>query len=119
VALKAFLVHEQNQHVIIRFEVHDTGMGIARADKDRLFKSFSQVDASMTRKFGGTGLGLAISKKIVEMMNGEIGVDSQEGVGSTFWFTVSLKNNLKSLIGKLFFLRIFAISEYLLSMIAL
>jgi two-component system, sensor histidine kinase and response regulator len=90
VALKAFLVEEKSQHVIIRFEVHDTGMGIAQTDKDRLFKSFSQVDASMTRKFGGTGLGLAISKKIVEMMHGEIGLDSQEGVGSTFWFTVKL-----------------------------
>jgi two-component system, sensor histidine kinase and response regulator len=90
VNLKAFLVQEQSHHVIIRFEVHDTGMGIAQADQDRLFKSFSQVDASMTRKFGGTGLGLAISKKIVEMMDGEIGVDSHEGVGSTFWFTVKL-----------------------------
>jgi two-component system, sensor histidine kinase and response regulator len=91
VTLKAFLVNEQNQDVIIRFEVHDTGMGIAQNHKDRLFKSFSQVDASMTRKFGGTGLGLAISKKIVEMMNGEIGVNSQEGVGSVFWFTGKLE----------------------------
>jgi two-component system, sensor histidine kinase and response regulator len=91
VTLKAFLVHEQSQHVIVRFEVHDTGMGIARRDQDRLFKSFSQVDASMTRKFGGTGLGLAISKKIVEMMDGEIGVNSQEGVGSVFWFTSKLE----------------------------
>ncbi len=90
VTVKAFLVQEQNHHVVIRFEVHDTGMGIADIHKVRLFKSFSQVDASMTRKFGGTGLGLAISKKIVEMMNGEIGVDSREGVGSTFWFTVKL-----------------------------
>jgi two-component system, sensor histidine kinase and response regulator len=89
VTLKAFLVHEQSQHVIIRFEVNDTGMGIG--NKDRLFKSFSQVDASMTRKFGGTGLGLAISKKIVEMMDGEIGVKSQEGVGSLFWFTSKLE----------------------------
>jgi two-component system, sensor histidine kinase and response regulator len=91
VTLKVFLVHEQNQHVVIRFEVHDTGMGIAQYNKDRLFKSFSQVDASMTRKFGGTGLGLAISKKIVEMMNGEIGMNSQEGVGSVFWFTGKLE----------------------------
>jgi two-component system, sensor histidine kinase and response regulator len=91
VTLKAFLVREQSQHVIMRFEVHDTGMGIAPGSKDRLFKSFSQVDASMTRKFGGTGLGLAISKKIVEMMDGEIGVNSQEGVGSVFWFTSKLE----------------------------
>jgi two-component system, sensor histidine kinase and response regulator len=91
VTLKAFLVREQSQHVIMRFEVHDTGMGIAPGSKDRLFKSFSQVDASMTRKFGGTGLGLAISKKIVEMMDGEIGVNSQEGVGSVFWFSSKLE----------------------------
>jgi two-component system, sensor histidine kinase and response regulator len=91
VTLKAYLIDEQHQHVIIRFEVCDTGIGIAQEKKDLLFKSFSQVDASMTRKFGGTGLGLAISKKIVEMMDGEIGMESQEGAGSTFWFTAKLK----------------------------
>jgi signal transduction histidine kinase/CheY-like chemotaxis protein/HPt (histidine-containing phosphotransfer) domain-containing protein len=76
----------------IRVEVRDTGMGIPKDRLHRLFKSFSQVDASMTRRFGGTGLGLAISQRIVEMMGGEIGVSSEEKIGSTFWFTVCLQD---------------------------
>jgi len=87
VVVKATLEDENTSHATIRFSVTDTGIGIPKDRMDRLFKSFSQVDSSTTRKFGGTGLGLTISKQLAELMDGQIGVESEEGKGSNFWFT--------------------------------
>ncbi|MFQ5649524.1 MAG: response regulator, partial [bacterium] len=91
VAIRGELQHGTQAEMCVRFTVADTGIGIPETAQRRLFESFSQVDASTTRKFGGTGLGLAISKQLVELMGGEIGVESQPGKGSTFWFTVKLQ----------------------------
>jgi two-component system, sensor histidine kinase and response regulator len=91
VMLHARLAQQSRGTAVIRFEVADTGPGITPEAAQRIFDPFSQADRSTTRRYGGTGLGLTISKRLVDLMGGEIGVDSRPGRGSTFWFTASLK----------------------------
>ena len=90
VAVRVSLVDENENDVLLRFSVRDTGIGIPTDKIGLLFDKFSQVDASTTRQYGGTGLGLAISKQLAELMGGETGVISEEGNGSEFWFTARL-----------------------------
>lgn len=91
ILVRCVLDENTEGHVWLRFEVLDTGIGIPLAARNRLFQPGTQVDGSTTRRFGGTGLGLSICKRLVEMMGGEIGLDSHEGSGSTFWFRVPLQ----------------------------
>jgi PAS domain S-box-containing protein len=90
IVVRTRLVEETESDVLVRFDVQDSGIGLTPEQQAKLFQSFQQADTSTTRKYGGTGLGLAISKKLAELMHGEVGVDSEQGVGSTFWFTARL-----------------------------
>jgi signal transduction histidine kinase/DNA-binding response OmpR family regulator len=89
ITVKVAVAQEDAQSVVLRFEVHDTGIGVSSEARARIFDSFSQADGSTTRKHGGTGLGLAISKQLVELMGGTIGVDHALTQGSIFWFAVN------------------------------
>ena len=90
VILQVALIRKQHGQQLLRFSVEDTGIGIAAEALKNLFQKFTQADGSTTRKYGGTGLGLSVCKQLVELQNGEIGVDSEEGRGSIFWFTLTM-----------------------------
>ena len=88
VTIRVRKLADSQSTIRLRFEVEDTGIGLSEADRSRLFLPFSQADNTITRRFGGTGLGLSISRRLVDMMGGEISVDSTEGQGSRFWFEI-------------------------------
>ena len=98
ITLQASILQETTENVLLRFSVEDTGIGINEEQKSRLFLPFEQADKSTTRNFGGTGLGLSITRHLARLMGGDVGVTSEIGVGSVFWFTVRLnKANVKYL----------------------
>ncbi|MFW5707080.1 MAG: ATP-binding protein, partial [Bacteroidota bacterium] len=98
VILRASLVSKKQDQLMMRFEVEDTGIGIDKDYISLLFDEFSQLDNSKTRKYEGTGLGLSISKKIVDLLGGEIGVESRKGQGSKFWFTIATRETKGELV---------------------
>jgi len=101
IVLRARLDRAFGPEVLVRFEVHDRGIGIGPAELAQLFMPFQQADPSATRRYGGTGLGLAISRQLAELMGGEVGVTSAPGAGSTFWFTarLSLEDGANNMVG--------------------
>jgi two-component system, sensor histidine kinase and response regulator len=90
IVLAVAVLERSGGSTVLRFEVRDTGIGISKEQQAHLFESFQQADTSTTRRFGGTGLGLAIAKRLAQLMGGKVGVDSEPGVGSRFWFTAAL-----------------------------
>ena len=94
ITLRANILDETAETVVVRFEIQDSGVGISPETLSRLFSTFEQADNSTTRKYGGTGLGLAITRRLAEMMGGEVGVESTVGVGSSFWFTARLTKKI-------------------------
>ncbi len=100
VLIQAFLLSETSTTATISFSVNDTGIGIAPDAQRKLFRPFSQVDASTTRKYGGTGLGLAICKQLIDLMGGTLGVESQIEQGSRFWFVISFKKQIHPIISQ-------------------
>ncbi|MEE8399595.1 MAG: response regulator [Desulfobacterales bacterium] len=95
IALSCTLAKDLGDEIMVRFSVKDTGIGIPKDKQQTIFEDFSQADGSTTRKYGGTGLGISISKQLAELMGGEIGVDSEAGEGSTFWFTAVFSKETK------------------------
>ncbi|MBI2307638.1 MAG: PAS domain S-box protein [Rhodocyclales bacterium] len=96
ITLRARIVESSDSDLLVRFEVEDTGIGIAPEARSRLFQSFEQGDASITRRYGGTGLGLSINRLLAGLMGGEVGVDSKPGVGSLFWVTARLGKSARA-----------------------
>jgi PAS domain S-box-containing protein len=91
IILRAKLLEQSGEVLLVRFEVTDTGVGIAPEQRARLFQDFEQGDSSSTRQYGGTGLGLSITRRLAHLMGGDVGVDSTPGLGSTFWFSARLQ----------------------------
>ena len=97
VSIRVQISEERPADLLLRFDVSDTGIGISPEDQKRLFTAFEQANGSTTRQYGGTGLGLAICKRLAQMMGGSIGIESDPGVGSNFWFTVRLSKSTQPL----------------------